>query len=424
MKKHLLLLVFTAAMITTSAQQNFQYYYGQAREAAKAGDAAKLYEMSVKANELHPYHQGALYYRGIGSAMTNKPEEAIRCLRDAILINASFSLTTNELSSLSGNKEFEALKEFQKEITTPVTHSDTAFTLKDRSLHLETVAQGEKSGVYYFSSIHKRKVLRMDEKGKVIDFTSRAQDGTTAVLGLKVNKEKNLLWVCSSPMEVMENYDTALRSSVCLYNLKTKKLLAQYTPDPSIKNSIFGDLILNKKGEVFISDSPNNIIFKVNESSGQLESFYTSEELWNIQGITFSEDEQYLFIADYIKGIFRLTLATKELIQVSREPLISLKGIDGLMWYKGSLIAIQNGVSPMRVTRYYLNSAFDKITRFEIIDRAHPAFNEPTNGCIIDDKLFYVGNSQWSGYDNNNKLKPVDQLQDIVILKTDLKKIK
>ncbi|HEU5290038.1 MAG TPA: hypothetical protein VFU05_05290, partial [Cyclobacteriaceae bacterium] len=66
----------------------------------------------------------------------------------------------------------------------------------------------------------------------------------------------------------------------------------------------------------------------------------------------------------------------------------------------------------------------DKITRFEIIDRAHPSFNEPTNGCVSNNTLYYVANSQWGGYDNKHQLKPVDQLQDIVVLKTDLNKIK
>ena len=424
MRRLLLSFLLFVVACTANAQQNFQYYYSQAREAAKTGDAAKLYDMIVKANELHPYHQGALYYRGIASALTNKPEEAIQFLREAILINAGFDLSVPELKSLEQQNDFETLKALQKDLLTSIIKSDTAFTLKDRAIHAETVAAGEKSGVYYISSIHKKKILRVDEKGNATDFTKSGQDGTTAVLGIKVNKSKNVLWACSSPMDVMENYDTVQRSSVCKYDIKTGKLMKRYTPDASVKNSVFGDLILNKKGEVFISDSPNNIIFKVNELTGKLDVYFTSREFWNIQGIAFSADEQYLFIADYIKGLFRLNTKTNELIQVTKEPLVSLKSIDGLLWYKNSLIAIQNGVVPMRVTRYFLNSDFDTITRLAIIDRAHPAFNEPTNGSIIGDTLYYVANSQWSGYDNNNKLRPVDQLQDIVILKTNLVKIK
>lgn len=407
-----------------ACQQNFQSYYTQAREAYKGGDYAKFYEMTVKANDAHPYHQGALYYRGVAAALTGKPDEAIKYLRDAILVNAQFDLSLEELKSLSNQKDFEALKSLQQDLRSSIVHSDTAFTVKDRSLHLESVAAGEKDGVFYLSSIHKRKILRIDEKGNVTDFTKSGQDGITSLLGIKVDETRKVLWACSSPMPEMENFDTTSVSSVMKYDLKTGKLLARFSPDASIKSSVFGDLILNKKGEVFISDTQSNTIFKVNEATKKLESYFTAPEFWNIQGITFSDDERFLFIADYIKGIFRMNTQTKELIQLPKEPLVSLKAIDGLIWYQNSLIAIQNGVVPMRVTQYFLNPSSDKITRFEIIDRAHPSFNEPTNGCISNNTLYYVANSQWGGYDNKHQLKPVDQLQDIVILKADLKKIK
>jgi tetratricopeptide (TPR) repeat protein len=424
MKKLLLLIPFMLTCLITTGQQNFQYYYGQTREAYKSGDFAKMYEAIVKANELHPYHQGALYYRAVAAALTDHPDEAVKFLREALLINAQFDLSLKEFKSISGRQDFEALKQLQQEISKPIIHSDIAFTIKDRTLHIESVAAGEKDGIFYLASIHQRKIVKIDGNGNATDFTKSGQDGMTSVLGIKVDKRKKILWACSSPMTEMEDFDSTSVSSVYKYNLKTGKLLAKYSPDASVKSSVFGDLILNKKGEAFISDTQTNTIFTANETTQKLESYFTSQEFWNIQGITFSEDEKYLFVADYIKGLFRLNTQTKELIQLTKEPEVSLKGIDGLFWYQNSLIGIQNGVSPLRVTRYFLNTTLDNIIRYEIIDRAHPAFNEPTNGCILADALYYVANSQWGGYDNKHQLKPVNQLQDIVILKTDLKKIR
>jgi len=423
-KLYFIFLLLLANFHGIAQQQNLQYYYSQAREAYKAGDHAKFHDMIIKASELHPYHQGIMYYRGIAAALTKHPEEAVQFLREAILVNATFDLALGDLSSLSGQQDFEALKNLQKELQQPVLHSDTSSVLKDRSLHLETVAAGEKEGIYYLSSVHQRKVLKVDKMGNTTDFTKTAQDGMTAVLGIKVDHKRKLLWTCSSPMPEMVNFDTLSVSAVYKYDLHTGKLLERYTPQPSGEGFVFGDLILNKKGEVFISDTQNNTLYTVNESSKALESFYTSEEFWNIQGIVFSEDEKFLFISDYIKGVFRLNMETKELIQLTRAPLVSLKSIDGLLWYQNSLIAIQNGVVPMRVKRYFLNATLDTITRFEIIDRAHPAFNEPTNGCIVGDTLYYIANSQWGGYDDQHQPKPLDQLQDIVILKADLTKIR
>jgi sugar lactone lactonase YvrE len=422
MKKFFFTLVVLLNCCIAEGQQTLQYYYNQAQEAQKNGDHTGFYEMIVKASELHPYHQGIIYNRGVAAALTKREDEAIKYLHEAVLVNAKFDLSIDALKSLNGLKDFEELKSLQKELLQPVIHSDTAYMIKDRALHLESVAAGEKSGFFYLSSVHKRKILKVNENGTVTDFTKSGQDGMTALLGIKVDKTKKVLWACSSPMPEMENFDTTSTSAVFKYDLKTGKLLAKYVADASIKSSVFGDLILNKKGEAFISDTQSNTIFKVNESNQKLESYFTSEEFWNIQGITFSEDEHFLFIADYIKGLFSLNTQTKELVQLSKEVPVSLKSIDGLIWYQNSLVAIQNGVVPMRVTRYFLNSTLNKITRYEIIDRAHPSFNEPTNGCILNDTLYYIANSQWGGYDDNHQPKPIDQLQDIVILKTDLKK--
>lgn len=47
--------------------------------------------------------------------------------------------------------------------------------------------------------------------------------------------------------------------------------------------------------------------------------------------------------------------------------------------------------------------------------------NEPTQGAVVGDKLYYVATSQWGGYDEKHQLKPDAELKDIVILKYNLK---
>jgi hypothetical protein len=270
----------------------------------------------------------------------------------------------------------------------------------------------------YGAAVHQRKIVHL-HNGVLTDFTSEAQDGLTAVLGIRLDEKRNILWACSSPLPQMKNYDSTQTSALFKYDLSTGKLFGKYQMAEKT-NAVFGDLLISAKGTVFISDSRNNTIFTLEEPMQQLVPWFTSSELWSLQGITFSDDERYVFIADYIKGIFRLDVKTKALILLENTQDVSLKSIDGLLWYKNSLIAIQNGTNPMRATRYYLNAAHTAITNFTIMDRGHPAFNEPTNGCITNDTFFYIANSQWSGYDEQHNLKEESQLQKPVILKVAL----
>ena len=420
MKARLLAVLLITCPLAAHAQSGeLQRLYVKAIEAQQQGDNARFYDLILQAHAIHPYHQGILYQAGIAAALNNKKEEAIRYLKEAILIQADFTLYIPELQSLKQEPAFQQLLQLQKDASRPIVQSDTAFILKDRSLHPESITSEAKEGVFYLGSIHKRKIVKVDH-GKVQELTQEGQDGLGSVFGIKTDKKNGVLWVSTSPMQEMKNFNALLPSAVFKYDLKTGRLLKKFLPENPALELVLGDLTLSPSGEVYTSDSKNNLIFRVNESTGKLEQVYSSEEFSNIQGITFSDNGQYLFIADYIKGIFRLEVATFHLILLPRSIDASLKGIDGLTFYNNSLIAIQNGVKPMRVTRYILNKEMDRLISFSILDRGHPAFGEPTSGCVSQDAFYYVANSQWNGYTEDHQIKPEGSLQDIVILKQSL----
>jgi sugar lactone lactonase YvrE len=401
-------------------QNTLQSYAVAARDAYKAKDYKKFYENILEAHKLHPYHQGILFQAGQAAALNNQPKEAISYLNRAIQIKADFDLQSDDFSSLRSLPEFDQLKKLQVDLQKPIIHSDTAFVVPYKNLHIESIATGEKKGIFYLGSIHKRKILRTDLIGNTSDFTTSGQDGLASVFGVRVDAKKNVLWACASPFPEMENFDSTAKSGVFKYDLTTKKLLSKFIQSDK-REYAFGDLTLDEAGKPYISDSKNATIFTVDEKSGQLVEFFKSEEFWSIQGVTFSDDEKYLFIADYVKGIFRLNLADKTLLLLPAKFDASLKAIDGLTFHKNSLIAIQNMVFPMRSAIYRLNVNMDELVSYDIIDRGHPAFNEPTIGCVSDNSFYYVANSLWSGYTKERKLKPENELQEVVILKADLK---
>jgi DNA-binding beta-propeller fold protein YncE len=420
--RSLLLLLFTGIVSSLMGQtNNLQTLMSQAREAQRAGDNVKFYQTILEAHKLHPYHQGILFNAARAAALNNKPDEAITFLKKAIYVKADFDLKTPDLKILEGREDFEKIKSLQSELMKPVVNSDTAFIIHDRTAHIESITAGDLKNIFYLGSIHQRKIIRVDDKGNTINFTKNGQDGLCSVFGLKVDPSKRYLWACSSPMQEMENYDSSAKSAVYKYDIKSGRLLQRFESNEK-SEFIFGDLALDPKGNVFVSDSKNNIIFTVNEKTGKLDNYFTSADFWNLQGITFSKDGKYLFIADYIKGIFRLDTKEKSLIQLTSNFEESLKSIDGLTFYNNSLIAIQNAIVPMRVTQYKLNKNLDALIGYSIIDRGHAAFNEPTIGCITEDTLYYIGNSLWSGYDEKHQLKKFEDLQEVVVLKAGLKK--
>lgn len=399
--------------------QELQHLYTQAMADYRKKDYPSFYTHIKEANKLNPFHQGIMYQAGIASALTDKKEEAIKFLQQAILIDANFKLEgIADFKSIKDTDEFKELIALQKEWQRSIVHSTVAFTLKDRSIHPEPIAFDASSGSFYLGSIHQRKIIKRTADGVVSDFCKAGTEGMGSVMALKIDAQKNILWAGTSPLQEMENYDSLAQSIIFKFDLHSGKLLQKFIAP---KKGVYGDLILDPKGRVYLSDSETNELTLINEKTGHIEPFYSSTEFLSLQGITFSDDARQLFIADYVKGIFRLDVSTKKLTEVTTTQSVSLHGIDGLYFYHHSLIAIQNGVVPARATRYFLDKEKNTITGFEIIDRHHPDFGEPTLGVMAGNTFYYIANSQWGGYDTRHHLKPTDQLKDVIILKAELK---
>ena len=317
--------------------------------------------------------------------------------------------------------EFKKLVQTKLKLSQPQIRSDTVEIFQDRQLHLESVVFDPINKTMYGGSIHKRKIVKVDRSGIVSDFTREEQYGMGAVFGLRVDINNRMLWACSSAIPEMQNYDSTLVSTLFQFDISTGALVQSYKPQDTLKNHVFGDLVLDSKGTPFVSESRHNIIYTYDSKQLKLLPYFSSKEFWSIQGLAFSEGDKLLYISDYIKGIFSLDTQTLKLAKVDVPYDLSLKGTDGLLFYKNSLITIQNGVQPNRVVRHFLNTSGNSFIRYEVIDNAHPAFGEPTIGTIIEDTLMYVANSQWNGYEDG-KIKSSDELHPIVILKYDFEK--
>jgi hypothetical protein len=393
--------------------QDVTTIYEQGKKCLAANDSKGYYQYMAKAFELYPQHFAIAYHFGAASVLNDKPQQALDLLAKAIWMNAELDLTgNNALGRLKSTPGWSDLLSLQQKLQVVVISSDTALVLSDRTLHLESVAVHKNT--FYGASIRHRALVEI-KKGIPVKMISR--QNAPAFFGIAIDRQRDMLWASASPIEQMANFDSTLQSNVHGYSLSTKELKKTYTIS---KPSLLGDVVVSTNGEVFVSDSKNNAILTLS-TGDTLQTFYSSQEFQNLQGIALSENNRFLFIADYVKGIYRLDLKSLNLKLIANSTEASLVGIDGLEYYNGSLIAIQNGVIPFRVMRYFLNETMDTITSYEVIDWNHPAHHEPTNGMIDGDTLYYVANSQWSGYDEAFAQLPSEKLQDIVVLKYKLK---
>jgi len=403
-----------------SASDDSEILYKNGISAYKAKDYKTFLECFAKLNEQVPNHPTILYNLAAAYSLTNQPVKAVLSLNRLILIDAN--------PKLSKDKDFENLREmpgFKKivsrisEMNKPISTSKVAFVVKERDLHPESIAWDAKKNIFYLSSVHKRKIVALNQRGEPVDFISENQCGIDAVLGIQIDAENRILWATSTAAPYMMGYNEKKdkgRTGLFKFNLDNRKLLKKYILLEEGDHS-FDDVVLHSKSGVYISD--NKAIYRIN-SRDQLELIVEDSRFRSIQGLAFCDDGKKLVAADYTHGLFLCNVKTgKVILLIKHQPGFSLRGIDGLYYHKktNSLIAVHNGLNPQRVIQYYLNLDYQEIIDFRIIEWANPVFNDATLGVVVKDTFYYIANSQWKGYDKSFKILPYKELEDIVILK-------
>lgn len=292
--------------------------------------------------------------------------------------------------------------------------SEVAFTIGEKDLIPEGITYSLSTKSFYLSSLNKTKIIQIDSvTGKYRDFISSKVLGMM-VLGLAVDESNKVLWACAESLE-----DDPSKTTVAKFDLETGQLLRSYESIDTLKYLI-NDLVLDSRGNVYYTNLANHSVFKIDIESNTVELILKDINIEHPNGITISPDDKYLYVASDTKGICVIDLRTRELLNNNLSE--TSKGIDGLKFYKNSLIGIQNGVqnkSEIKIIRYFLDSTLIKISGQMIIDQDNPDFDIPTTLVIVNDNLFCIANSQLSNFSRNG-IKDQSILTNINILKYEL----
>ncbi|HNP33651.1 MAG TPA: hypothetical protein PKN96_10190 [Flavobacterium sp.] len=388
--------------ITLSFAQPAGKVYNASVKAYKNKDFKSFLELAQQADTLRPFHPNYTYSLAVAYALNNNPDMAIATLRKLIMANNTATFETDEdLASLRKLDDYKALIALKESQNTVIATSKPVVTLDEKELHPEGLTYLPKSKTWLAASIRKRKIVSFDIKtGKCKDWFK--DDRTLAVFAMKADAKEQFLYIATAALPEMENFKRELtgRGEVLKLDLKTKQVVKGYSIEG---RHTFGDLIVAKNGVVYVSDSYRPIIYKIeNDVLSEFISYETGG--FNLQGLAFNDKQDKLFIADYLKGIGVVDLATKKTIWLSFPEGTSAKGIDGLVFCKNTLIGIQNGVKPIRVTQFQLNTEQSQITGFKVLDNNRPEFNEPALATLINNTIYFFANAPWEAYDKNGVL--------------------
>lgn len=300
------------------------------------------------------------------------------------------------------------------------SRTELVMEIDEKDLIPESVAYHAGSAQYFIGNLYKQKIISVNNR-VVRDFVPAGAKGMGSVCGLKIDERKNILYAVilkTKFIPVQQVQDVLWYTAIVAFDVHSGRLLHEYAAKDS---ALFNDLVIGGNGNLYITDPIGGTVYELNPKTAVLHQLTPSKTFVGPNGITAYKDD--LFIA-HAEGITRINIKTKQKKILSvQQSMHSLAGIDGLYFYRNSLIGVQNTVFPKRVIQLELNASMDKVVAIQVLDSSSQPIRKysPTTGTVIGNEFYFIENAQVRAFDQNAKIFPMEALDPVRIKKIKLR---
>jgi hypothetical protein len=329
-------------------------------------------------------------------AQVGDRQKALALLRRSLATDEGFDPRGSEmLAPLRSSPEFLRLAEQAQKRYPPVHRAKVAFTVPEKDLFPEGLAYDPAKELFYMGSMYRRKIIRITEKGAVSDVIKPDLYHLQPIGGVHVDPADHSLWAASDP-------DDAHGSE--LYHFDAQgQLVERYSP-PGPGRHDLNDLVLYRSAAIFVTDTDANLSYRFDRNTHVFTPLKLSRPQLFPNGITLSDDATRLYIADWL-GVIMVDLRDNVAREVHAGEHNMLSGIDGLYWYKNSLIGVQSA-GTYRVARWFLSRDGQRVLAGKILEKGTPLVSSPTTGAIQGTKFYFIANTGIDNYDDGKIVDP------------------
>jgi streptogramin lyase len=371
-----------------------------------ADDAEVRAQLSLAEHLLDktPDRAAVLYFIAASHALLREPHEAMVNLKECALAKEGFDPVGDPaFTAMKKDHDFQLLTEQVHRDFPQVSRARLAVTTQEKDIVPEGLAYDPARNVLYLSSMHKKKIVRISGDYKITDFVPADRYNLLPVLGIRIDPTDFSVWSNSW----LENHQSEL-----LHFDKYGTLLGRFSTVEE-GNHGFNDLVVLRNGSVFLTDTPGNKVYRFDPKTKIFQSVKVSRQLLLPNGITSTDDDQFLYIADQL-GVLRLDLKTGDSAEVSPGPHSTVAGADGLYWHKGSLIAVQNGIGSPRIAAFQLTDDGLHVSKTTILENRSTFTVLPTTGALRGNDFYFIVNSQLDNL-NGDRILDVTRLEPVRI---------
>lgn len=371
----------------------------QANEAYAAKDFATFESAVEKLHEMRPWNADYMALLVVAYALNKERAKAYEMMLDMQRQGLSHDFTTTEDTAfLRGTEAFEYINDLMVRAGDPAGAASLEFELPPTVLLPTAIDWDPTRESFLVSNARDGAVFRVTPDGTT-ETLLQADDenGLWGIYGLLVDEENDRLWLTTSAGPNFSGYreEDKGRSALVEFELASLKLVGKYPVPVDGRPHRLGDLALADGGDIFAVDTILPVIYRLKRGEDRLRPFVASGDNVSFRGITASDDGRRLYVADYEMGITALDLESKRAARLAGPETLNFGGIEGLEFWQGHLVMIQNGNDPQRVMRLKLDPTGTMVESVAPLAIAQPFFNYPNYGTVRGSELVFFANSHW-----------------------------
>lgn len=390
------------------AGQSFADDYADARvdlfAAYQAQDFPAMVIAAEKGLDARPGYPGAMFNLAYAKTLNGDHEDALDILQYLVAQGVDYSIADiDELAQLQELPEWQDYAAAVAELNKPVGEASVAFQFGAGDFVPEGIVVDGDSVI--ISSIRHGYIERLGAKAETLSEPATA--GHWSVFGMRLGPDGGL-WYTSAAVPQFANVNEVSLGLTGLFrlDLKSGETTVQAVLPKQAAELVLGDLIFADEDTIYATESLTGALYRYSISDNEIAQVVAPGQLRSMQGLVLDASGDYLYISDYVGGLFRIRLDDYAVERVTAAENINLFGIDGLYRHGNTLIATQNGIQPARVVAFELGDDGVSVATAEVLASNLPEFDEPTLGEIVGDEFLFIANSHWNRFDANNELPP------------------
>ena len=309
--------------------------YADAREDMMAAYQTRDFPaMQLAANQAlqaRPGYPGALFNLAYAKVLDDDQAGALEILEGLVASGADYGVADIEelvaLQSLSGwaayAEEVQALNEPFGDAVVAFSHPAGDFVPEGIAVYGEDLLLG---------SIRNGFIERLGSQSATISSPDAA--GHWSVFGMRMGPAGGL-WYVSAAIPEYANVEPNSMGSTGLFrvDLESGETTVRAELPKQDAAMVLGDLVFADDNTIYATESLTGALYRYTIDNGEFTQVIAPGTLRSMQGLVLDQSGEYLYVADYVGGLFRVHLTDYSVQRVVGDDETNLFGIDGLYRY-------------------------------------------------------------------------------------------